>query len=79
MVVFDMFREVLQRSKQLEIFRFLPRISYFHHNGHIGSYPTGLPCQNGKFAVVAHIFLKFFRRSRPGGPLLARGQQVGNH
>ena len=63
-VVSDMFREVLQRSKQLEIFRFLPRISYFHHNGHSGSYPTGLPCQNGNFAVVAHIFLKFFRRSR---------------
>ena len=59
-----MFREVLPRSKQLEIFRFLPRIGYFHHNGHSGSYPTGLPCQNGNFAVVAHIFLKFFRRSR---------------
>ena len=59
-----MFREVLQRSKQLEIFRFLPRISYFHHNGHSGSYPTGLPCQIGNFAVVAHIFLKFFRGSR---------------
>ena len=59
-----MFREVLQRSKQLEIFRFLPRISYLHHNGHSGSYPTGLPCQNGNFAVVAHISLKFFRRSR---------------
>ena len=44
-----MFREILQRSKQLEIFRFLPRISYFHHNGHGGSYPTGLPCQNGNF------------------------------
>ena len=61
---FDMFREVLPRSKQLEIFRFLSRIGYFHHNGHSGSYPTGLPCQNGNFAVVAHIFLKFFRRSR---------------
>ena len=58
-----MFREVLQRSKQLEISRFLPRISYFHHNGHSDSYPTGLLCQNGNFAVVAHIFLKFFRRS----------------
>ena len=64
MIVFDMFREVWQRSKQLEIFLFLPRISYFHHNGHSGSYPTGLPCQNGNFAVVAHIFLKFSRRSR---------------
>ena len=59
-----MFREVWPRSKQLEIFRFLPRISYFHHNGHSGSYPTGLPCQNGNFTVVGHIFLKFFRRSR---------------
>ena len=59
-----MFWEILQRSKQLEIFRFRPRISYFHHNGHSGSYPTGLPCQNGNSAVVAHIFLKFFRRSR---------------
>ena len=39
MVVFDMFQEVWQRSKQLEIFLFLPRISYFHHNGHSGSYP----------------------------------------
>ena len=56
-----MFREILQRSKQLEIFRFRPRISYFHHNGHSGSYPTGLPCQNGNSAVVAHIFLKFCR------------------
>ena len=63
-IVFDMFREILQRSKQLEIFRFLPRISYFHHNGHSGSYPTGLPCQNGNSAVVAHLFFKFFRGSR---------------
>ena len=30
--LFDMLREILQLSKQLEIFRFLPRISYFHHN-----------------------------------------------
>ena len=63
-IVFYMFREILQHSKQLEIFRFLPRISYFHRNGHSGSYPTGLSCWNGDFAVVAHIFLKFFRRSR---------------
>ena len=40
------------------------RISYFHHNEHSGSYPTGLPFQNGKFCSFAHIFLKFFRRSR---------------
>ena len=59
-----MLREIFQRSKQLEIFLFSPRISYFHHYGHSGSYPTGLPCQNGSFAVFAHIFLKFFRRSR---------------
>ena len=35
-IVFDMLREIFQRLKQLEIFRFfLLRISYFHHNGHI--------------------------------------------
>ena len=59
MIVFDMLREILQRSKQLEIFRFLPRISYFRYNGHSGLYPsdpTGLPCQNGNFAVILFIY-----------------------
>ena len=30
---FDMLREIFQRSKQQEIVRFSPIISYFHHNG----------------------------------------------
>ena len=46
---FDMLREIFQRSKQHEIFRFSPRISYSHHNWHNGSYSTGPPGQNGKF------------------------------
>ena len=54
---FDMWWEIFQRSRQQEIFRFLPRISYFHHNGHSRSYPTGLPCQNGKFySFCTYIF-----------------------
>ena len=45
-------------STQLEIFRFLARIRYFHHNEHSGSYPTGLPCQNVNFAVCCTYIFK---------------------
>ena len=44
-------------SVQSEIFRFSPRISYFHHNWHNGSNSTGLLCQNGKFySFCTYIF-----------------------
>ena len=54
---FDMLRQIFQRSKQHEIFRFSPRISYFHHNWHNGSYSIGLHCQIGKFySFCTYIF-----------------------
>ena len=60
-----MLREIFQHSKQLEIFQFLPIISYFYHNGHSGSYPIlAYPVKIRSFTVFAHIFSKFFRRSR---------------
>ena len=57
---FDMLRQIFQRSKQHEIFRFSPRISYFHYNWHNGSYSTGLPCQNGKFYSFCTYIFKIF-------------------
>ena len=54
---FDMLQPIFQRSKQHKIFRFSPRISYFHHNWHNGSYFIGLPCQNKKFySFCTYIF-----------------------
>ena len=81
---FDMLRQIFKHSKQHEIFRFSPRISYFHHNWHNGSYSTGQPCQNGKFYSFCTYIFKILQEVgghflRPGGPLLARGPQVGNH
>ena len=62
---FDMLREIFQHSKQQEMFRFSPRISYFHHNGRNGSYSTAADLvKMGSFTVFAHIFFKFFMRSR---------------
>ena len=67
----DRFRYVARdfpAFKALEISRFLPRISYFHHNGHIGSTLPAYPaCHMGSFAVSAH---KYFKNSLGGrGPL----------
>ena len=61
-----MFREVLRRSKQLEIFRFLPRIGYFHHNGHSGSYPLAYPVKMG-ILLLLHIY--FYNSLGGRGPL----------
>ena len=60
-----MLRQIFQRSKQHEIFRFSPRISYFHHRltGITAHTLPAYPVKMGNFTVSAHIFLKFFRRS----------------
>ena len=45
---------------------------------------TGLHCQNGKLCSFCTYIFKILQEAeghflRPGGPLLARGPQVGNH
>ena len=54
-IVSDMFREILQRSKQLEIFRFRPRISYFHHNGIAAHTPLAYTVKMGMLQLL-HIY-----------------------
>ena len=63
MVVFDMFREVLQRSKQLEFFDFYLELVIFTITGIAAHTPLAYPVKMEILPVVAHIFLKFFRRS----------------
>ena len=55
MVVFDMFREVLQRSKQLEIFDFYLELVIFTITGIAAHTPLAYPVKMG-ILLLLHIY-----------------------
>ena len=63
MIVFDMLLEIFQSSKQLEFFDFYQELVIFTIMGIAAHILPTYPVKMGSFAVFAHIFLKFFRRS----------------
>ena len=77
-----MLREIFQRSKQQDFYQ---EFLIFTITGiYSSSYPTGLPCQNGKFYSFCTYIFNFFRRTRAifwglAGHFLPAGPQVGNH
>ena len=58
---FDMLREIFQRSKQQD---FQQELVIFTITGIVSHTLPAYSVKMGSYTVFAHIFLKFFRRSR---------------